>query len=665
MKRGFSITARLIVFISLVFFLVLGVTATIIFFTFRSTLDKNLEESAATTTALLRQEIATWLSAKDGMISAQADATSVLFPDRDRLQAIYKASVAADKDLTDVYVMETKAIKDGGVVIIASGWVPPSDYDQYKRGWFTGALAASGPTHSAPYLDMITNKLVITVAQKVQRGGRDIGVVGGDIFITRVGEIVAAKKLSKNGQTFLVDGSGVFITNPDAEKVLKGNLFETPLIAPLKDKILKSEGSTFGILRAEGAYYASTRIPEFNNYVLVTFGPLSDIYGALGIFLSQLALIVALGLAVAIAVIFLIARNFSRPIIALTHASKRLAEGELDFDARKEGLAERRDELGELAMAFETMVGRVAAVVEEVKNSVDVLLRGSSNLNQASVAMSQGATEQAASTEEVSASLEEMGGNIRNNADNARETERISQKAARDTEEGSRAVFETVAAMKDISTRILIIEEIARQTNLLALNAAIEAARAGEAGKGFAVVASEVRKLAERSQKAATEISELSVRSVSVSEKAGAMLNQIVPDIQKTSQLVQEISAASNEQATGADQITKAIIQLDKVVQANAASSEEIAGMTDEIARLAQNLSERVAFFKLARSRAAGPETMQQPLPRKAPTPVGPAKAERPTATPKPKAMAVPPRPVRETGITVKDEPKDEDFEEF
>ncbi len=213
--------------------------------------------------------------------------------------------------------------------------------------------------------------------------------------------------------------------------------------------------------------------------------------------------------------------------------------------------------------------------------------------------MSQGATEQAASAEEVSSSIEEMNSTIKQNADNALTTEKIARQAAKDTEAGGKAVAETVAAMRDIASKIGIIEEIARQTNLLALNAAIEAARAGDAGKGFAVVASEVRKLAERSQKAATEISELSARSVSTAEETGRMLAKIVPDIQKTSELIQEIAAASKEQNAGADQIGKAIMQLDQVIQQNASASEEMASMSEELSSQAEQLAEVISFFKV------------------------------------------------------------------
>ncbi|MFP4350346.1 MAG: methyl-accepting chemotaxis protein, partial [Desulfococcaceae bacterium] len=194
---------------------------------------------------------------------------------------------------------------------------------------------------------------------------------------------------------------------------------------------------------------------------------------------------------------------------------------------------------------------------------------------------------------------EQMASNIRQNADNAAETERIALKSAEDARAGGKAVSETVTAMKEIAEKISIIEEIARQTDLLALNAAIEAARAGEHGRGFAVVASEVRKLAERSQKAAGEISKLSVSSVAVAEQAGEMLTGILPDIQRTADLVQEISAACNEQNSGADQINKAIQQLDNVIQQNASVSEEMASTSEGLASQAEQLQATIDFFKI------------------------------------------------------------------
>jgi methyl-accepting chemotaxis protein len=277
----------------------------------------------------------------------------------------------------------------------------------------------------------------------------------------------------------------------------------------------------------------------------------------------------------------------------VTKVSQEIANGNLVVSVKT------RSDKDELMKALASMTEKLTHIVEEVTTAADNVAAGSQQLSSATQEMSQGATEQAASAEEVSSSMEEMVSNIRQNADNAQQTEKIALKASQDAREGGQAVMETVSAMKEIAQKISIIEEIARQTNLLALNAAIEAARAGEHGKGFAVVATEVRKLAERSQLAAGEINRLSGASVGIAEKAGEMLARIVPDIQRTADLVSEINAASSEQNTGSEQINQAIQQLDKVIQQNAAMTEEMASTTEELSSQASQLQETVGFFKI------------------------------------------------------------------
>jgi len=277
----------------------------------------------------------------------------------------------------------------------------------------------------------------------------------------------------------------------------------------------------------------------------------------------------------------------------VTSVAQELACGNLLVNVKP------RSEADSLMKALADMVKRLSEVVVEVKGSADNVAAGSSVLSQSSQQLSQGATEQASSIEEISSSMEEMSSNIKQNADNATQTEKIALKAASNAKEGGDAVAKTVDAMKQIASKISIIEEIARQTNLLALNAAIEAARAGEHGRGFAVVASEVRKLAERSQRAAGEITELSGTSVKIAERAGELLGKILPDVQKTSELVQEITAASREQDAGAAQINKAIQQLDQVIQQNASGSEETSSTSEELASQAGQLQTAIAFFKI------------------------------------------------------------------
>jgi len=232
----------------------------------------------------------------------------------------------------------------------------------------------------------------------------------------------------------------------------------------------------------------------------------------------------------------------------------------------------------------------ISVALKEVLLIGESVASSSQQTSSSSEELSQGAAEQASAAEEASSAIEQMTSNIMQNSENAMATEKIAMQTSSDATAGGKAVKQTVEAMKDIAEKINIIEEIARQTNLLALNAAIEAARAGEHGKGFAVVAAEVRKLAERSQKASGQISELSSSSVEIAERAGQLLGTIVPNIQRTAELVQEISAASAEQKSGSEQINKAIQQLDLVIQQNASSAEEMASTAEEMASYSENM---------------------------------------------------------------------------
>ncbi|WP_207264121.1 methyl-accepting chemotaxis protein [Desulfovibrio sp. Huiquan2017] len=260
----------------------------------------------------------------------------------------------------------------------------------------------------------------------------------------------------------------------------------------------------------------------------------------------------------------------------------------------------QNDEVGQLADALSRMADRLNKVVAEVNAATDSVSAGSEELSASSQSLSQSVVEQSSSIEEISASMEEMSAGVRANATSASETETIASQAAEGARESGLAVGEAMDALKSIAERITIIQEIARQTNLLALNAAIEAARAGEHGKGFAVVAAEVRKLAERSGKAAEEIGGLSETSMGVADKAGRMLGELVPQIGRTAELVQEIASSSMEQDKGVAEISAAIHQLDNVVQSNASASEEMASTAEELSAQAQMLAEAMTFFKVA-----------------------------------------------------------------
>ncbi|WP_337058843.1 methyl-accepting chemotaxis protein [Pseudomonas sp. USHLN015] len=301
----------------------------------------------------------------------------------------------------------------------------------------------------------------------------------------------------------------------------------------------------------------------------------------------------------------LITRNLLRqlggePAYAVDVVS-RIAAGDLTATVET-----KPGDTASMLAAIKSMVEKLSQIIGEVRSNADSLTSASEQISATAQSMSQGASEQAASVEETSASMEQMSASIAQNTENAKVTDGMASKASREANEGGQAVRDTVSAMKTIAEKISIVDDIAYQTNLLALNAAIEAARAGEHGKGFAVVAAEVRKLAERSQVAAQEISEVAKSSVSLAERAGTLLDQMVPSITKTSDLVQEIAAASEEQTTGVSQINTAMSQLSEITQQSASSAEELAATAEEMSGQAEQLQQLMDFFKVTSAGKAG-----------------------------------------------------------
>jgi methyl-accepting chemotaxis protein len=315
---------------------------------------------------------------------------------------------------------------------------------------------------------------------------------------------------------------------------------------------------------------------------------------------SRLFIITGILIGVVLALILgvFISRIITRGINKSVEFAETISNGDLTLNIEKAYL-KRNDEIGQLSRSLQFMVDKLREIVATIQAGANNILSASIQISSSSQQMSQGSNEQASSTEEVSSSMEQMVANIQQNTDNSKQAEKIALVGTESIKRGSDATIKSVESMKQIADKVKIIGDIAFQTNILALNAAVEAARAGEHGKGFAVVAAEVRKLAERSRIAADEIDGLTKNGVKEAEDAGLLLSDIVPEIEKTARLVQEIAAASIEQNSGAEQINNAIQQLNVVVQQNAASSEELASSSEEMSSQAEQLAESVAFFKV------------------------------------------------------------------
>ena len=435
-----------------------------------------------------------------------------------------------------------------------------------------------------------------------QVAGVFLGVVDLAAFTDR---FVAPVTIGQSGYAYAYNQEGTLLAHPEKDRILSDNLKTHEYGQRMLDQ---AEGSLDYTMESKRWRVAFRSVP-IPGWTIAACVPHQEIFRAVYAQRNLSFGIAALTVLILSAMIWwLVDSVVIKPINRVYVFAQAIKQGDLSVS-----LEGGYDEFGQLIKTLDDMANKIKALVAQVQSASDNVASGSEELSSSSEELSQGSTEQASHLEEVSSSMEQMAANINQNADNAVETEKIARQAAQDAEDGGQQVQDTVQAMRDIANKISIIEEIARQTNLLALNAAIEAARAGDAGKGFAVVAAEVRKLAERSGQAAKEIGERSVTSVEVAEKAGQMLDKLVPNIRRTAELVQEISAASKEQTAGTHQINQAIGQLDQVVQQNASAAEEVSSTAQELASQAQQLQNIMGFFKVELDNAK-PESARQPL---------------------------------------------------
>ncbi|WP_054652554.1 methyl-accepting chemotaxis protein [Salidesulfovibrio brasiliensis] len=449
-----------------------------------------------------------------------------------------------------------------------------------QDGWFGAFGNANQDVGINVYVDDPDFGSKAFINRRIDRNGEYLGIISTAIELGEFIDTVTSMVIGEKGETFMVDKKGTFRLHDDKGLINNKRISEMEGYAENAATMLNADHHSFQYTDSKGeSWFVMSRfVPELGWYLVTKANKaelLAEITDALYVTIGVAVLLLLAGMAVA----YFFVGTLTRALNVCVGYAEKIAHGDLNVRAE----TGRKDELGRLQAAMARMVAKLREVVSAVQDSSADVADRSEELSDSSNTLSEGATQQAASVEEVSASMEEMSSNIQHNAENASQTEKVAVRAAEDIAEGAEAVGEAVGAMESIAERITIIEEIARQTNLLALNAAIEAARAGEHGKGFAVVAAEVRKLAERSGNAAGEIVELSTTSTATAKRAREMLDRTVPEIRKTAELVQEISTASGEQSSGAEQVNKAVQELDKVIQHTASSSEQIAATSQTL----------------------------------------------------------------------------------
>ncbi len=407
-------------------------------------------------------------------------------------------------------------------------------------------------------------------------------------------EVFTNKKYYIRGYPFLMNKDGDLIIHPEMENqnVSQTNFYKQLISAKptdFKSRYLWPENKD-----GKWKYQYFKYFEPYESYICVS------IYERdINVLIRRLLIIVLISVIAAIILLFLGLTRILNPIINNVIGATNFAQTISNGDLRTSLDVKLKDEIGILAQSLHNMQEKLKEIVSNIIIGAENILSASQQMNSNSQQVSEGASEQASSVEEVSSTIEQFSSKIQQNSDNSQQTEKIATQVAMGIKEGNQSSEISVNSMKEIALKISIINDIAFQTNILALNAAVEAARAGEHGKGFAVVAQEVRKLAERSKIAADDIDRLTKSGVEVSEKAGKQLSDIVPEIERTSRLVQEIAAANMEMYTGSTYVTNAMEQLNKVTLQNAASSEQMASSAAELANQAKLLKESVSYFKV------------------------------------------------------------------
>lgn len=457
---------------------------------------------------------------------------------------------------------------------------------------------------SNPKISKTTGLMVFFVAVPVKNKlGEIVGCLAGTIKLETLSKIAQQMKIGKTGYGWIVDATGVVAAHPNKDYLMKLNILKSDSIGfknldKVGQKMIEGKSGSDFIVSPTGVskilFYKN--IPTSPNWSLGFAVPESEIYEGI----NNLLLFTIIGFSLSIIMLFLAIcwvtrRVVAKPIDKLTKVTSQISKGNLNQTIELKG----EDEIVELGQAINAMIEKWREIILSINESISNVNIHSNQITESTQEMSQGASEQAAGAEEVSASVEQLFATIVQNTENSSLANQIARKAAKGMSEMQKSVNESITVMKDIAEKILIINEIATKTDILSINASIEAARAGEYGKGFAVVANEVGLLAKTTSSASVQIIELSKRCLSVTQSAAKLIDEVVPDVIKTSQIVEEITVASTEQNSGVQQINSTIQQFSSVIQQNASSSEEISYKALEMQFQAEKLEQAVSFFSI------------------------------------------------------------------
>lgn len=491
--------------------------------------------------------------------------------------------------------------RDKGGVQFAGNTVDMYQGDFYTAPMKSGDITLSDPYYFA-YSENAPKYFETTLSLPVKIDGKNVAVMGCDISLDKLYELNKEIKLYETGHGIIISNKGTIVAHPQKELVGKriSEIFPKDSVQVLQT-IKKGETIT---IDAKSDFLKAKTLNTFlpvkvkgcpEPWAVCAVIPKAEALKEANRILLISVIICLAGIAILIFIVAILANNIVKPILLTIDSAKEVAKGNLTGTIS----THRDDEIGDLAVAINKMKDSLKEIMENITKTAQVIASSGEQLKASSQQLSSSSTEQASSLEEISSSMEQMVANIHQNMQNAKETDRIAKNSSQQIVNVGKASNKSLESMRAIAEKIKVITDIAFQTNILALNAAVEAARAGDQGKGFAVVASEVRKLAERSRDAADEIVNLAKSSLEDSEMAGRLVNDMVLEVRKTSDLIREITQASDEQTQGTEQVNNGIQQMNEITQQNAASSEELAGASEQLAGQAMDLLRMVKVFKV------------------------------------------------------------------